>query len=275
MIAAEFFAGIGLARIGLEQAGFEVAWSNDIDQSKRDMYCGHFRDSPRRHRYQLADVASVSAADLPEGLALAWASFPCVDVSLAGWRRGFRGSETSTFWQFARVMDALGDARPPVVALENVLGLATSHKGQDLRKAIAELNRLGYVVDVLAVDALRFVPQSRQRLFLVGMLRPPAVEAAPADARDLRPAWLDWVFDDASLHTVRAALPEPPPLRGGGFAEVAERLDDADERWWDSRRVKAFEASLSPLQAQRLDLLRERAEASLRTAYRRTRHGVA
>ena len=70
------------------------------------------------------------------------------------------------------------DDRPSVVALENVVGLATSHGGEDLSAAIAELNRLGYSVDVLTLDARRCVPQSRPRLFLVGAMEPPEVDPA-------------------------------------------------------------------------------------------------
>ena len=82
-------------------------------------------------------------------------------------------THSSTFWEFTRVMREMEDARPGVVVLENVVGLATSHGGEDLRAAIAELNSLGYSVDMLTLDARRFVPQSRPRLFLVGAMEPP------------------------------------------------------------------------------------------------------
>ncbi|MFX7849778.1 DNA cytosine methyltransferase, partial [Acinetobacter baumannii] len=70
-------------------------------------------------------------------------------------------------------MRALGESRPPVVVLENVVGLATSHGGDDLAAAIRAFNEIGYSIDVLAIDARRFIPQSRPRLFLVGAQTPP------------------------------------------------------------------------------------------------------
>ncbi|MDR1078013.1 MAG: DNA (cytosine-5-)-methyltransferase, partial [Propionibacteriaceae bacterium] len=177
--ALEFFAGVGLARLGLERAGFEVVWSNDHAPAKRAMYQAHFQDGPE-HSYVVGDVAAVRAAELPGDIQLAWASSPCTDLSLAGARSGLAGRSSGAFWSWVEVLGRLGPAAPAVVVLENVTGLATSHGGADLRAAIGGLNRLGYSVDLLALDARRFLPQSRPRLFLVGALDPPADAAADA-----------------------------------------------------------------------------------------------
>jgi DNA (cytosine-5)-methyltransferase 1 len=270
-VAAEFFAGIGLARMGLEAAGFDVRWSNDIDPDKKAMYVGHFRPS-RSHKFVLGDVGGVKADDMPDDLALAWASFPCIDLSLAGWRRGLKGKDSGTFWGFTNVMDKMEDRRPPVVVLENVVGLATSHGGEDLAAAISELNRLGYSVDVLTLDARRFVPQSRPRLFVVGAMEPPADEPKPYD--ELRPDWLQAPFHNPALRTHRAELAAPPALLTAGLAELIEKIPAGDERWWDEQRNAAFLGSLSEGQAARLKALRESRSVSYRTAYRRTRDGV-
>jgi DNA (cytosine-5)-methyltransferase 1 len=271
--ACEFFAGIGLVRLGLESSGFKVAWANDIEPSKREMYVGQFGEEGSGE-FLLRDVAAVTAADLPAGISLAWASFPCIDLSLAGWRRGLDGSHSATFWHFTRVIAEMGDSKPPVVALENVVGLATSRGGEDLRAAISELNRLGYSADVLTLDARRFVPQSRPRMFIVGALEPPAEEPSPATSA-LRPDWLLPAFADTALRMHRAVLPEPPALLTEGLAQEIERLADDDPRWWDDRRANAFLTSLSPVQAERLAKLRQGRPKSYRTAYRRTREGKA
>lgn len=259
--------------MGLEAAGFDVVWANDFDRDKVIMYKGHFGTSDD-HEPDPRSIEEVNASDLPGGLSLAWASFPCIDLSLAGWRRGMAKldrTHSSTFWEFTRVMDELEDARPGVVVLENVVGLATSHQGADLRAAIAELNRLGYSVDVLTLDARRFVPQSRPRLFLVGAMEPPEEDSSEENA--LRPAWLQRPFNDPELRTHRALLPEPPPLLEDGFYRVVEKMSPGDERWWDDRRTKAFLTELSPVQHERLEVLRQAGEQMYRTAYRRTRNG--
>lgn len=270
--ALEFFAGIGLARIGLEAAGFRVAWANDFEPDKKAMYDSHFGHS-EEHSFALGDIGDVAVADLPSDASLAWASSPCTDLSLAGGRAGLAGAQSGTFWHFIRLLKELEENRPPVVVLENVTGLATSHGGDDLAAAIRAFNDLGYSVDVLALDARRFVPQSRPRLFLVGAQNPPEDAADPRS--ELRPDWLQWVYGDASLRTHRAPLPAPPLPLTSGLSDLVEQMPGDDERWWDRERTEAFVSSLSSVQRARIAELRRTPGVKYRTAYRRTRNGVA
>ncbi|MFC6154226.1 DNA cytosine methyltransferase [Nocardioides yefusunii] len=268
--ALEFFAGIGLARMGLEKAGFEVAWANDYEPSKMAMYDAQFGVS--HHKYALGDVSAVKAEDLPKGTSLAWASSPCTDLSLAGGRAGLNGQQSGTFWHFVRLLKELGEQRPPVAVLENVVGLATSHNGEDLRAAVRAFNELGYSVDVLAINARHFLPQSRPRIFLVAAQTPPESCGGPQES-ELRPAWLRWVHADPELVTHRAPLPDLPKIRTEGLGQLVETMSPHDERWWDSERTDAFTESLSPTQRERVDTLISSETVRFRTAYRRTRHG--
>lgn len=275
--AAEFFAGIGLMRAGLEAAHIETVWANDIESDKRDMYVANFGDD----EFVLGDVRNVNGNDLPE-VDLATASFPCTDLSLAGNRRGLgaeavpRGQDggSSMFWEFARVLDEMGARRPPLVLLENVLGFASSHSGRDLREAVQELNRLGYSCDLMAIDARHFVPQSRPRMFIVGEVDPPAQTDHFAEST-VRPRWareFARANPTARLHT----RPLPPlPCGPSNLATVVDSLGENAVEWWDADRVARFVASLSPLQAARLAEMKASAKATWRTAYRRTRHGTA
>ncbi len=271
---AEFFAGVGLVRFALRSEPFEVVWSNDIEPAKREMFVNEFGEDDDRHRYVLGDIGRVVGADLPEGISLAWASFPCTDLSVAGDRRGLAGSESGTFFEWIRILREMGPRRPPLVAAENVVGFATSRDGQDLRTAVGALNELEYSVDLLALDGRRFVAQSRPRLFLVGSSTPPREDSSSA-ASILRPDWLDFISADRTLRTHRAPLAPPPPLLATGFSAVAERVPSCSPEWWDERRTQAFIASLSDLQADRLEALRNHSAYRSRTAYRRTRRGVA
>jgi DNA (cytosine-5)-methyltransferase 1 len=275
--AIEFFAGIGLMRLGLEQAEIETVWANDIDPGKGATYRENFGDAD----LVLADIRDISGADVPEA-DIATASFPCIDLSLAGNRKGLGREaarrdtywESSTFWELARVLGEMGDRRPRTIVCENVLGLASSHGGRDLREAVAALNSLGYSCDVLALDARHFVPQSRPRMFIVGTLDPPETEQLLTPS-ELRPAWAVRFLEsnpDLRLH----AHPLPPPPAGPGSLDgYIERLPADHPDWWDADRVEAFVGSLSPLQAQRLDALRAAPRLHWRTAYRRTRQGRA
>lgn len=270
--ALEFFAGIGLARLGLERAGFSVSWANDFEPTKYAMYENHFGSSPQ-HAFTLGDIGEINSSELPANSSLAWASSPCTDLSLAGGRAGLNGSASGTFWHYIRILRDLGDQRPPVAVLENVTGLATSHGGDDLTAAIRAFNSLGYSVDVLAIDGRRFVPQSRPRLFLIAVTDPP--ENSGDVVSPLRPGWLDWVHADPTLITHRFSLPPVPELLNAGLSNLVEDLNDDDERWWEADRVAAFVDSMSEIQRDRIALLQKQDAPTFRTAYRRTRKGVA
>lgn len=107
--AAEFFAGIGLVRLALEQEGFSVIFANDIEPSKFAFYAANFGPS----HFVLGDVRHIHGDDVPD-VDLATASFPCTDLSLAGWRRGLSGEQSGMFWEFVRVLREMGSRRPSV-----------------------------------------------------------------------------------------------------------------------------------------------------------------
>jgi DNA (cytosine-5)-methyltransferase 1 len=272
--AVEFFAGIGLMAAALEPRGVEILWANDIEPAKCDLYLANRPHS--MGKLVLGDVRNVHGRDLPM-VELATASFPCIDLSLAGNRRGLAGNQSGMFWEFARVLEQMGGGRPRYVLIENVAGFATSHGGNDLRIALERMAKLGYSCDVLTINASHFVPQSRQRMFIVairGDLPKNAHLGAPPQS-DVRPAWVRAIYaanSDLRMHYVELPeLPDGPTDLG----EVVERLDAADPRWWDADRTKAFIASLRPAHRTRLRELKASPQTVWRTAYRRTREGRA
>lgn len=252
--AAEFFAGIGLVRVALERSGIDVVWANDIEPCKQRVYEENFG----RGDLTLADICTVRGADLPD-VDLATASFPCTDLSLAGNRRGIRAGESSMFWEFARILDEMGQRRPHVVLLENVPGFASSHGGRDLQEALERLSKLGYSCDVFTIDAAHFVPQSRQRMFIAGVQAPPSEWTVQSD-------------DGLRRHRWPLVLPQPSTAT---LADAVQRLSSVNCRWWDADRTAQFLTSLSAVQRARLDALQKGKRTTWRTAYRRTRKGVA
>jgi DNA (cytosine-5)-methyltransferase 1 len=165
----EFFAGIGLVRAGLEACGWSCTYANDIDPKKAAAYRARF---PTPDHFHLADVRDTGAITerIARRPALATASFPCVDLSLAGHYRGLAASSSSTFFAFVDVLTALGPERPPLVLLENVPGLLTSRGGADFAEVARRLAELGYWLDAFLLDAAHFTPQSRPRVFVVAAL---------------------------------------------------------------------------------------------------------
>ncbi|MFN0089751.1 MAG: DNA cytosine methyltransferase [Acidimicrobiales bacterium] len=269
--AAEFFAGIGLVRAALELEGVEVVWANDIHPVKAAVYRENYGDA----HLVVGDVRTVRGAQLPPA-ELATASFPCTDLSLAGNRSGLGGAESSAFFEFVRVLGEQGRARPGAVLVENVPALASSRRGADLAEVVAALNSLGYSCDLAVLDARRFLPQSRPRLFIVGARTPPPPSRPSPTSPDwLRPPWVgDFAARFLGLALHFSALEAPPPSVGR-LGDCVERLAGEDPRWWDPARTARFTASLSPLHARRLAALAAGERRTWRSAYRRTRNGAA
>ena len=165
LTVAEYFAGIGLVRMGLEQQGWRVIFANDSSLKKYEMYSGFFPDAALH--YAVDDIFNLDPASVPATL-LATCSFPCVDLSLAGNMNGIGGKHSSVFWGFIQILQEQANSAPPLVLVENVHGWLHSNGGKDFRLTVKALNDLGYTCDVIALDSLRFTPQSRPRIFLIG-----------------------------------------------------------------------------------------------------------
>ena len=119
----EFFAGGGMARAGLGE-GWRCLYATDIDEKKAASYAQNWGDD----ELQVADVNAVTTDDLPGMADLAWASFPCQDLSLAGNYSGLKGERSGAFWPFWHLMEALKaeERAPTAIVLENVCGAFSS-----------------------------------------------------------------------------------------------------------------------------------------------------
>ena len=282
---AEFFAGIGLVRYGLREGGWRCVYANDLDPKKEAMYRAHFGDDGRYHLADVWDTEQVLQR-WREPVFLATASFPCTDMSLAGRRQGFAGEESSAFFGFARALQH-SPTRPPVVLLENVVGFASSRQGEDFRAAARRLADLGYWLDAFVLDARNFVPQSRPRMFVVGVQMPLAdgwrggrqrrllgesAEFARRPESPLRPDALRRVMEDCELTTGWLPLAERTPTRKAGSLMDVLDLDD-EQAWWDDEQTARHLAMMTDKHRRRIDGLVERQETAAATIFRRIRQG--
>ncbi len=274
LTVAEFFAGIGLMRMGLEKAGWKVVWANDIDADKMEMYHGHF--SGDKARFHLGDVHEVAPEVIPS-VALATASFPCNDLSLAGARRGLAGRHSGAFWGFISAIKGMADRKPPMVLLENVAGFLTSHDGNDLRDACLALNDLGYAVDLLLIDASLFVPQSRQRLFLVGMRDQKKCasvnETASFYESQCRPAAVaDFILWNPDINWAIRKLP-PLVKKNTSLGEILEDLPENSPAWWSRERAEYLLGQMSERHRAVAEKMIHGKTVSFGTVFRRVRNG--
>jgi len=273
---AEFFAGIGLMRMGLELAGWKVAFANDIDPAKFEMYSAQFSDA--NDHFVPGDIHKIDPSKVPT-VDLATASFPCTDLSLAGSRTGLSGKQSSAFWGFVAILAGMGERRPPTIMLENVPGFVTSHGGKDFREALLSLNELGYAVDAFIVDASLFVPQSRQRLFVIGKMRDRS--AWPMLARErrsfygegLRPKVLsEFITSNPEVNWDIADLPSIIST-SRTIVDIIEDIEHTSTEWWSKERADYLFSQMSDRHQQSVRSWMEKTGWSYGTVFRRIRNG--
>lgn len=271
---AEFFAGIGLMRLGLDRAGWRTIWANDIDSDKKEMYRNHFLED--NNHFVLEDVHLLNPDSIPS-TTLATASFPCTDLSLAGGRRGLAGTGSGAFWGFIDAIKGMGHRKPLLVLLENVTGFLTSHNGNDFRDACVALNDLGYAVDAFIVDAIHFVPQSRQRLFVVGSQYTGSTHVQESSCSffegSCRPEALAYFI--LSHPEIQWELRDLPalPRRTTSLADIIEDLSPNSNFWWNADRAAYLLNQMSARHRATADEMICSQKTSYGTVFRRVRNG--
>lgn len=270
----EFFAGGGLARLGLG-AGWRCLFANDVCPKKGRAYKKNFGPADE---LVVGDINNVTADMLPKGADLAWASFPCQDLSLAGGHGGIHASRSGTFWSFGGLIRMLDDLRRPVplLVVENVVGLVTSGKGGDLREVLSVLEDIGYRVGPLVLDAARFLPQSRPRLFIVCVLKGrPLPEAAVSAGPD--PLWhpksLVAAYGRMPRTTRRSWVWWSPPAPGRRTSSLKDLVetDPQGVEWHTREETAKLLAMMSPRNRRKLEEVRDKGVPDVGAVYKRTR----
>jgi DNA (cytosine-5)-methyltransferase 1 len=271
----EFFAGIGLVRLGLERQGWRCLFANDNDPEKVKIYIRNFGIDSINDE----DVKLVKAKDVPDAT-LATASFPCQDLSEAGPHNGIRGPRSGLFWDFIRILQGMNASRPPLVLLENVKGFLTEKKGENLVLAIQALNKLDYVCDVIMIDGRHFVPQSRPRIFVVGILRKAATslklpgDSTVAQEHPFRPLEiLQLQRDFSDLEWFNLELP-PIPQQDMKLEQILDPPEVVPQSYWFSEKETNRHLEMMPTRhKEKVDSLVLQSVSSAATMYRRMRKG--
>lgn len=266
----EFFAGGGMARLGLGE-GWSCAFANDFDAVKAATYRANFPGDAEDHFHE-GDVFALTAEALPTA-DLAWASSPCQDFSLAGARAGLAGGKSSAFFGFWTLMKALSaeGRAPPVIVIENVVGLLTSHHGDDFTALCGVLSEEGYRFGALEIDAGGFVPQSRPRVFVVATRLPTGeLEGSSAfHTRAVREAAAR-LPEDLQAHWIWWGVPSPP-ARNTDLAVMLE--PDAAVTWNPPERTEALLALMADSHRQAVETRRKAEGRSVGAVFRRMRGG--
>lgn len=259
----EMFAGGGFARLGLSPR-WSCVFANDLCADKADAYARNFG----RTHLAVADIADVDPHALPTA-DLAWASFPCQDLSLAGRRRGMtRATRSGSFWIFNDILLTLRAERraPKLVVLENVVGALTSAKGADFRALVHALSDAGYRCGALIINASMFTPQSRPRLFIIAVRRD--LDLPPLQHSDTA-LWTSPALEAASRELADEGLPLiafSPPTPARANVSLASILE-TDIPTFSKARATAILDTMSAAGRTHIAIAQATASVTQRPAY--------
>ena len=270
----EFFAGGGMARAGLSD-GWTCLFANDFDHKKGMTYQANWGTGGE---LKIGDVKQIRAADLPGTADLVWGSFPCQDLSLAGGGAGLQGERSGTFYPFWDVIKGLiADGRAPkLIALENVCGTLTSHGGKDFQAICQTFADSGYRYGALVLNAALFVPQSRPRLFVIGVRNDVEIDPAllaPGPMEPFHTRGLCSAADSVSDHAKEAWLwwnVPTPPHRNSTFADMIEE-NPLSVNWHTAAETKQLLGMMSPLNLAKVTAAKRAKRRMVGCVYKRTR----
>lgn len=190
----DFFSGVGGFRRGMELAGHECVGFCEFDKfavagytvmhlmteqereyistlpkNKRVAEAG--KEEYRHGEWYANDIRRIFAEDIPK--ADCWCfGFPCQDISVAGKQLGFNGTRSSLFFRVIRLVQDLEEKdRPTYLFIENVKNLLSVNGGTDFLKLLIALDESGYDAEWQVINSADYVPQNRERVFIIGHLR--------------------------------------------------------------------------------------------------------
>lgn len=226
----DLFAGIGGMRLGFEAVGGRCVFTSEWNTWSQKTYAANFQD-----RHPIAgDITAIDAKEIPDHDLLV-AGFPCQPFSIAGVSKknalgrphGFECKTQGTlFFDVARIIE---EKRPKAFLLENVKNLARHDKGQTLAIILETLEQeLGYHVTHKVIDARQFLPQHRERIFIVGFEKDSGFSWSdlPLPSADTKSPTLKTV-----LHPEDGTEVAEGPFTVGDRAEVNEKYTLTSHLW--------------------------------------------
>jgi len=154
-------------RMGFDEQGGECVLSSELDNHARVTYALNFNENPK------GDIREIEAESIPSH-DLLLAGFPCQPFSIAGVTKlssmglehGFLDETKGTlFFEICRILE---HHKPRAFLLENVKGLTWHDKGRTFETIKKTLQELGYSIKWQVINSKNFVPQRRERIFIVG-----------------------------------------------------------------------------------------------------------
>jgi DNA (cytosine-5)-methyltransferase 1 len=223
----DLFAGIGGLRKAFETIGGQCVFTSEWDDACRRTYHANFSCA----HPMFGDIRAVDLASMPS-YDLLLAGFPCQPFSIAGVSKknslgrphGFHCDTQGTL--FFNVAQMLERHKPKAFLLENVKNLISHDSGRTFKVILRTLREeLGYQVDYRVIDAQAYVPQHRERIFIVGFKTELGFSLRDVNVPEVGPKLR------SILHPEDGSEPPEPPYTSGPRAEVSTKYTLSDRLW--------------------------------------------
>ncbi len=224
----DLFAGIGGMRKAFDELGGKCVFTCEWDKYAQRTYLANYQND----HGVAGDITQIDAADIPEHDVLV-AGFPCQPFSIAGVSKknalgrahGFADKTQGTlFFDVARIIE---HHRPKAILLENVKNLASHDKGKTFQVICDTLKELGYFFDAKIIDAIHWVPQHRERIFIVGFRE----DCDFSFDRFEYPVQPEIPTIQSILHPENEMEPEEAPYTIGPTGKIADKYTLSDHLW--------------------------------------------
>lgn len=194
MTFIDLFAGVGGFRRGMELAGHRCIGFCEYDKFAVGSYTAMhlmtdaerenikslpmnkrlsevLKEGYRHNEWYSNDIRRLRADDIPR--ADVWCfGFPCQDISVAGKQKGLAGNRSGLFHTVIKLLeDTEEENRPSILFIENVKNLLSINRGYDFLTVLVELDKIGYDAEWQVINSADYVPQNRERVFIIGHLR--------------------------------------------------------------------------------------------------------
>lgn len=190
----DLFSGVGGFTRGLELAGHQCVGHCEFDKfaeaSYRSMHTiteeqrARLGELDKKNRqkeilineylngeWYAQDIRAVRAANMPAADCWTFGA-PCQDFSIAGRRAGLEGERSSLVREIFRILEETKEEdKPTWLIYENVKGMLSAGRGLDFLSILSEMDRLGYDAEWQIVNSRWYVPQNRERVYVVGHYR--------------------------------------------------------------------------------------------------------
>ncbi len=195
MKVAGFFAGVGGIELGFKQAGFDIVWSNEIDEKAANTF-------KHNHSNELIidDIHNIKSDDVPD-VDIIVGGFPCQAFSVAGYRKGFEDERGEVFFQLAKIIN---NKKPRVIFIENVKNLVSHDKGNTYKVIKETFESYGYNLKTMVLNSSEYgnIPQNRERIYIIGFL------------------------NEIDFYNFKSVLPETLTKKVSDIIDFNEKVDD-------------------------------------------------